>query len=72
VQIPNAYSEYLKYSPFYLKHHPEARAQGDIADIRHMSENSDIKGIEDVFEKNAGNFENLMTRSDEKQALMQA
>jgi hypothetical protein len=23
--VPNDYREYLKYSPFYLKHHPEER-----------------------------------------------
>lgn len=28
-----AYHNFMKYSPFYLKHHPEAREKGDIQNI---------------------------------------
>ena len=57
------YKQYRKYSPFYLRNHPEERTQGDIADIQIMAVNdsdNDLQGVENVFEKNAQNFEKLM------------
>ena len=50
------YKQYRKYSPFYLRNHPEERTQGDIADIQIMAVNdsdNDLQGVENVFEKNA-------------------
>ena len=58
--VPNDYREYLKYSPFYLEHHPEERQAGDIADIRSMAQAADLKSIEDVFEKNEMSFDALL------------
>ena len=50
------YKQYRKYSPFYLRNHPEERTDGDIADIQIMAVNdsdNDLQGVENVFEKNA-------------------
>ena len=58
--VPNDYRQYLKYSPFYLKHHPEERQSGDIADIRSMAHAANLQSIELVFEKNEENFEALL------------
>ena len=59
------YQKYREYSPFYLREHPELRHQGDITDIQGMAQEGDsfsnIKGVENVFEKNIGSFEHLMT-----------
>jgi len=33
-----AYKEWFKFSPFYLKNHPELTQTGDVADITHLSE----------------------------------
>jgi len=46
----------MKYSPYFLKNHPEQRQKGDIADIQILSEETGsenhLEGIENVFEKN--------------------
>lgn len=52
-----AYKQWFKYSPFYLRHHPEAREAGDIQDIQQMaqkrsSNGDELAGVENVFEKN--------------------
>ena len=31
------FKKWSRYSPFYLKHHPEERTKGDIQDIQEMS-----------------------------------
>jgi hypothetical protein len=57
------YKEYRRYSPFYLRNHPEERKSGDIVDIQGMAQQGDfedIRGVENVFEKNINNFEHLM------------
>jgi hypothetical protein len=61
-----AYKEWFKYSPFYLKHHPEAKSSGDIDDIQQLSQmksaNGDqLAGVEAVFEKHMGTFNNLIS-----------
>lgn len=59
------YSHFKRFSPFYLRSHPQERAEGDIADIQMMAmqttgENQ-LQGVENVFEKNFGSFEKLMS-----------
>lgn len=57
------YKKYRQYSPFYLRSHPEEHHQGDISEIQGLAETagfSDMKGVENVFEKNLGSFEHLM------------
>jgi hypothetical protein len=48
-----------------LREHPELRHHGDITDIQGMAQEGDsfsnIQGVENVFEKNIGSFEHLMT-----------
>ena len=51
-----AYHNMQKYSPFYLKHHPESRSQGDITHIQQLSEQKssngdELSGVEQVFRK---------------------
>ena len=63
-----------KYSPFYLKHHPEARKQGDITHIQQLSEQKskdgdELAGIEQVFEKNGEKFNNLISQGDAAKQL---
>lgn len=58
------YSHFKKYSPFYLRSHPNERARGDIADIQMLAMQTganELEGVENVFEKNIGNFEKLVT-----------
>ena len=50
-------------SPFYLRHHPEARFRGDIAEIQTLASDTNenqLSGVENVFEKNLDNFETLL------------
>ena len=72
-----AYKKFSKYSPFYLKNHPEDSTEGDITHIQKMSEqvsgtNGELTGIESVFEKNLGQFNMLMSKSDPGQQLQLA
>ena len=69
-----AYKEWLKYSPFYLRHHPEAREKGDIQDIQSMankrsSNGDELAGVENVFEKNFNQFNNILSHSDASEQL---
>lgn len=64
-----AYKNMTKYSPFYLEHHPEARQEGDIKDIKDLSNKKSstgdmLEGVESVFEKHIGSFNKLMSNSD--------
>ena len=73
-QEVKAYHNMQKYSPFYLKHHPEARQNGDITQIQQMSQaktndGDELAGVESVFEKNVGKFNNLMSQSDASKQL---
>jgi len=58
-----------------LKHHPEAREKGDIADLQKMAKGKKTKdadkldAIEDVFEKNLGSFNKLIAQSDANKQL---
>ena len=65
----SAYKQWMHYSPFYLKRHPEERREGDISFIQQMSEapspnGDELAGVEAVFEKNMGTFDKLMAHSD--------
>ena len=40
VSLNSDFKSYRKYSPFYLKHHPEERSRGDIADIQTLATGS--------------------------------
>jgi hypothetical protein len=33
----------LKFSPFYLKHHPEAREKGDISELQGLAKGKKTK-----------------------------
>lgn len=66
----------MRYSPFYLKRHPQERRQGDISYIQDMAEAPALDGdelstVEDVFEKHAGTFDRLMSHSDASQQMAQ-
>lgn len=58
----------MKYSPFYLRDHPDERTAGDISFIQQLSEvkpdDNELAGVENVFEKNMGTFEKLLSQSD--------
>jgi len=59
------------YSPFYLRHHPNERYKNDIASIQSMSiakGMNELEGVENVFERNAGGLEKLITGSQEATA----
>ena len=69
-----AYHKMQKYSPFYLKNHPEERENGDISHIQQLSEQKsstgdELAGVEQVFEKNVGSFNKLMSQSDAAKQL---
>lgn len=54
----------MKYSPFYLRDHPEEKSVGDISYIQQLSEvtsDNELQGVENVFEKNLGTFEKLLS-----------
>lgn len=55
----------MKYSPFYLRDHPDERTAGDISFIQQLSEvkpdDNELAGVENVFEKNMGTFEKLLS-----------
>ena len=68
------FKKWFKYSPFYLKSHPDQREQGDIADIQQMSQThivggDDLAGVEAVFEKHFSQFDKLMSKSDASKQL---
>ncbi len=63
---PTNYAQFKRFSPFYLREHPQERRQGDIADIQSlaMADNQNqLQGVENVFEHNLDHFENLMEQS---------
>ena len=71
-----AYKSFMRYSPFYLKRHPQERRQGDISYIQEMSERPTLDGnelsaVENVFEKNGGTFDRLVSHSDASQQMAQ-
>jgi hypothetical protein len=63
---PVNYSQFKRFSPFYLREHPQERQRGDIADIQMMAQPdgpNQLEGVENVFEHNLNNFESLMEQS---------
>jgi len=71
VKLQSDFKAYQKYSPFYLRHHPEERSRGDIADIQTLAQGSvessnDLEGVENVFEKHFDSFEHLLKKSQDK------
>ena len=60
------YKKWVKFSPFYLKRHPEERTQGDITDIKNMIQtaseegNDELSVVENIFEKNLNNFNKIV------------
>ena len=60
------YKKWVKFSPFYLKHHPEERKEGDITDIKNMIQtaseegNDELAVVENIFEKNLNNFNKIV------------
>lgn len=66
----------MRYSPFYLKRHPQERHQGDISFIQDMVEapsydGNELSSVENVFEKNGGTFDRLLSHSDAAQQMAQ-
>ena len=65
----SSFKQMMRYSPFYLKRHPEERQKGDISFIQEMSESAspdgdELAAVENVFEKNMGSFDRLVSHSD--------
>ena len=40
IKLKQDFKDFRKYSPFYLKNHPEERSRGDIADIQTLAAGS--------------------------------
>lgn len=69
-----AYKKWFKYSPFYLKRHPNERKPGDIAYIQQISQKksdsgNELASVEDIFEKNFKSFNQLISNSDASQQI---
>ena len=65
---PANYAQFKRFSPFYLREHPQERQSGDIADIQMMAMSNgpnQLQGVENVFEHNFDTFESLMQSSQD-------
>ncbi len=66
---PTNYAQFKRFSPFYLREHPQERQVGDIADIQSLAMSNgpnELQGVENVFEHNLDHFESLMEQSQSR------